>query len=77
MSTTTITTRFVHNDLSGPKVVAKGGGRQRTVPYDHSKSAGEMHHLAAQTLADVLGLTVPPPAGAFWFGPSRMRWEAS
>lgn len=49
-----ITTKFVHNDLSGPKIVAKGAGKQRTVAYDHSLSSDANHGVAAGTLMQAL-----------------------
>lgn len=33
------------------RIVAKGGGKQVTLPYDHSKSSGDNHGLAAAELA--------------------------
>lgn len=46
-----ITTRFVHDSDKGPRIVAKGFGKQRTVPYDHSTSSDRNHGLAAGALA--------------------------
>lgn len=41
---------------SGQKIVAKGGGKQRTVAIDSNKSSSWNHGNAAGTLALALGL---------------------
>lgn len=50
----TITTKYVSNASGRGGVLAKGGGKQRTIPWDHSKSDDRNHGEAAGTLALVL-----------------------
>ena len=52
----TITTTYKTNDKGQGRITAKGGGKQRTVAYDHSASPDRNHGLAAGTLALALGL---------------------
>lgn len=51
----TITTQYTTNDKGAGKIVAKGGGKQRTVAYDHSLTPSQNHGAAAGTLGLVLG----------------------
>lgn len=51
-----ITTKHTSNASGRSQVIAKGGGKQRTVNVDPSKSADWNHGNAAGTLALVLGL---------------------
>lgn len=50
----TIIRTAYHNVNGTPKVLAKGGGKQRTVAWDLSKSTDWNHGTAAGTLALVL-----------------------
>jgi hypothetical protein len=50
----TITTQYTSNASGRSQIVAKGGGRQRTVSVDLAKSADWNHGTAAGTLALVL-----------------------
>ena len=52
-----ITTKYTTTSTGAGRIVAKGGGKQRTLPYDHSASRERNHGLAAGELAKVLGLT--------------------
>jgi len=52
--TNIIRTSYV-NVNGTPKVIAKGGGKQRTVPMDLAKSSDWNHGTAAGTLANALG----------------------
>lgn len=54
MAEVRIVTRFHHADRSGPRITARGGGRKVTVAYDHS--ASDAHRVAAEKLAEKLGL---------------------
>lgn len=54
-----IVTQYKTNGSGAGQIVAKGGNRQRTVPYNPALSADRNHGLAAGTLALALGLTVP------------------
>lgn len=49
-----ITTKHTSNVNGRGQIVAKGGGKQRTVSLDHSKSNDWNHGNAAGTLALVL-----------------------
>lgn len=49
-----ITTKHTSNASGRGQVIAKGGGKQRTVAWDHSKSNDWNHGNAAGTLALVL-----------------------
>jgi hypothetical protein len=60
MTSQTITTAFVHKDETGPKIVAKGGGKQRTIPYDHAATQDRNHGLAAGAVALLLGWDARP-----------------
>lgn len=51
-----IRTAYTTNAAGRGQIVAKGGGRQRTVAFDLSKTADWNHGAAAGTLALVLGL---------------------
>ena len=49
------TIRTAYTNVNGtPKVVAKGHGKQRTMPWDLSKSTDWNHGAAAGILANVL-----------------------
>lgn len=50
----TIRTKYVGPNEAGrgARIVARGGGRSATVPYDHS--AREPHRIAAEKLAEKL-----------------------
>lgn len=63
MSTIIRTAYSTHPTSGAARIVAKGGGKQRTVPFDHSRSMAENHGLAAGTLALVLGLSDQPDIG--------------
>ena len=52
---TVIRTQYV-NVNGTPKVVAKGKGKQRTIPFDLARSSDYNHGHAAGTLAVALGL---------------------
>lgn len=52
----TISTKHTSNANGTGQIVAKGGGKQRTVTYLHEFSADTNHGLAAGELASVLGL---------------------
>lgn len=49
-----ITTSYVTAANGAGKILAKGEGKQRTVPFDHSLSVARNHGVAAGTLALVL-----------------------
>lgn len=51
-----IKTTYKTNVNGTAQIVAKGGGKQRTINVDHSKSLAHSHGVAAGTLALVLGL---------------------
>jgi hypothetical protein len=52
----TITTTYKTNLNGTGKITAKGGGKQRTINYDHSRSIHQNHGDAAGVLALALGL---------------------
>lgn len=52
-----ITTVYKTNHNGTGQILAKGGGKQRTVEYDHALSADRNHGTAAGVLALALGLT--------------------
>jgi hypothetical protein len=54
---TIIRTSYQTNASGRSQILAKGGGKQRTVNYDDSKSSDWNHGNAAGTLALVLGLS--------------------
>ncbi|HWV45305.1 MAG TPA: hypothetical protein VN039_04630 [Nitrospira sp.] len=51
------------SDNGNGKILAKGGGKQRTIASDPAKSNNWNHAIAAGTLASVLGLTWHPGIG--------------
>lgn len=53
---TIIRTSYISNNNGTGKILAKGAGRQVTLPYDHASSGDRNHGLAAGTLALKLGL---------------------
>lgn len=55
-----ITTKHKSNASGRGQVIAKGGGKQRTISWDHSVSADRNHGAAAGTLALALGLSDSP-----------------
>ena len=56
--TLTITTTYSGpTDTRGSRIIAKGAGRQLSVPYDYALDAVDNHAAAAQALAAVLGHT--------------------
>lgn len=57
--TTIIRTQYKTNNNGTGQILAKGGGKQRTVAFDPALSSDRNHGLAAGTLALVLfqGLT--------------------
>ena len=54
--TFTITTKYTSTANGQGRIVAKGRGKQRTIPYDHGSSAQRNHGIAAGTLAQALGV---------------------
>jgi hypothetical protein len=52
-----IRTAYKTNHNGTGQVIAKGGGRQRTVQWEHALSADANHGAAAGTLALALGLS--------------------
>lgn len=50
----TIRTQYTTTERGAGRILAKGGGKQRTLPYDHSVSPARNHGLAAGELALVL-----------------------
>src|SRR6478609_5577985 len=46
-----ITTTKTANKSGAGRIVAKGAGKQMTLPYDHAKSANAQHGEAAAALA--------------------------
>lgn len=46
---------FGPTDTKGSRIVARGGGRQATVHYDHALSLGANHQAAAAAVAAKLG----------------------
>ena len=53
---TIIRTSYSTNDKGAGRIVAKGAGKQCTMPYDPSMSSDANHGQAAGILALVLGL---------------------
>jgi hypothetical protein len=51
-----IRTQYTTTSTGAGRVVAKGGGKQRTITYDHGQSPRRNHGNAAGELALVLGL---------------------
>lgn len=49
-----ITTKYTTTGTGAGRIVATGGGRQKTVPYDHSVSPARNHGAAAGELAKVI-----------------------
>ncbi len=54
---TRITTQYKTNASGKGQILAKGGGKQRTVNYDHGAYDDRNHGEAAGTLALALGLS--------------------
>lgn len=54
---TIIRTQYKTNASGRSQILAKGGGKQRTVNYDDSRSSDWNHGNAAGVLGLVLGLT--------------------
>lgn len=57
MKTIIRTAYHTHPTTGASRITAKGGGKQRTIPFDPAKSTDRNHGEAAGTLALVLGLT--------------------
>ena len=55
-----VTTSHTSTATGAGRIVAKGGGKQRTIPFNHEAGAVGSHRLAAETLAGVLGVPVFP-----------------
>lgn len=53
-------TSYKTNGSGRSQILAKGGGKQRTVNYDDSRSSDWNHGTAAGTLALALGLSWSP-----------------
>jgi hypothetical protein len=53
----TITTKYTTTSTGAGRILAKGNGKQKTLPYDHAFSDKRNHGLAAGELAKALGLT--------------------
>lgn len=75
---TTITTTYTTTDKGAGRIVAKGNGKQRTIPFDHEVSVDRNHGNAAGELALVLGLPwvdtiVHGPMGG---GKHLFRWPS-
>jgi hypothetical protein len=51
-----IRTAYKTNAKGSGQIVAKGSGKQRTIPFDHAKSSAANHGTAAGTLALALDL---------------------
>lgn len=49
-----VTTYKTNNNGTG-QIVAKGGGKQRTLTYDHARSARENHRTAMILLVNATG----------------------
>lgn len=50
------TTYSSHPKTGAGRIIAKCGGRQHTMPYDHSLGGDKSHKEAARQLAEKLGL---------------------
>jgi len=50
-----ITTTYKTNATGAGQIVAKGGGKQRTAPYDHSRSVRQNHRHAMILLVNAHG----------------------
>lgn len=57
METVIRTAYTTHPTTGASRIVAKGAGKQRTVPFDPSVSSDRNHGLAAGVLALALGLS--------------------
>lgn len=55
-----ITTEYKTNAKGTGQIVAKGGGRQRTMDYQHSLSVRENHRVAAGAVAALHGTRLFP-----------------
>lgn len=51
---TNITTTYGANGKGAGRIVAKGAGKQKTVPYNHDRSPGQNHGDAAGELLKTL-----------------------
>lgn len=47
-----ISTTYRANSSGAGRITAKGGGKQRTVNYDHALSIRDNHRAAAEALAE-------------------------
>lgn len=59
MSTRVVTT-YTTTSTGAGRIVAKGGGKQRTIPYDHEKGTRDNHRAALDSLARSLGTGTLP-----------------
>ena len=57
MTNLTITTKYTTTSTGAGRILAKGAGKQRTLPYDQARSAERNHGEAAGELAKALGLS--------------------
>jgi hypothetical protein len=67
-----ISVKVTHDNFGKAKVLAKGAGRQRTIPYDHEVSHDKNLGFAAGTLALVLGWEW---SDSITFANNRFTWE--
>lgn len=51
---TNITTTYTTNSKGAGRIVAKGAGKQKTVPYNHERTPGQNHGDAAGELLKTL-----------------------
>lgn len=45
-----VLTKFKHNDLNGPRIIASANGHQRTVAYDHQAGPDGSHRAAVDAM---------------------------
>ena len=45
-------------DTRGSRIIARGMGRQATIPYDYALRTLDLHDKAARTLAERLGVAL-------------------
>lgn len=50
-----VTTTYKSNAAGAGQIVAKGGGKQRTVNYDHARNVRDNHRHAMIVLVNALG----------------------
>jgi len=70
-----IRTQYQTNAAGTGQILAKGGGKQRTLTYDHSLGVRGNHRAAAEAVAHVHGVSIFPGTHTVWLPEGRAEFE--